>query len=103
ITSTEDEIKITAKKKITLNGGGSYIRLDACGVEAGKPGEYNVKGGNYWGKPKEQQTPGVMGGPGDVRGGVSFTHIPAPGNQGETACRPFVLKKKKTADRHGLQ
>ncbi|NWM29930.1 type VI secretion system Vgr family protein, partial [Escherichia coli] len=25
ITSTEDEIKITAKKKITLNGGGSYI------------------------------------------------------------------------------
>ncbi|HGG7192560.1 TPA: type VI secretion system Vgr family protein, partial [Escherichia coli] len=35
ITSTEDEIKITAKKKITLNGGGSYIRLDACGIEAG--------------------------------------------------------------------
>lgn len=34
ITSTEDEIKITAKKKITLNGGGSYIRLDACGIEA---------------------------------------------------------------------
>ncbi|WP_224169895.1 type VI secretion system tip protein VgrG, partial [Escherichia coli] len=43
ITSTEDEIKITAKKKITLNGGGSYIRLDACGIEAGTPGEYNVK------------------------------------------------------------
>ena len=39
ITSTEDEIKITAKKKITLNGGGSYIRLDACGIEAGTPGE----------------------------------------------------------------
>ncbi|HGV1909365.1 TPA: type VI secretion system Vgr family protein, partial [Escherichia coli] len=37
ITSTEDEIKITAKKKITLNGGGSYIRLDACGIEAGTP------------------------------------------------------------------
>ncbi len=30
ITSTEDEIKITAKKKITLNGGGSYIRLDGA-------------------------------------------------------------------------
>ncbi len=30
ITSTEDEIKITAKKEITLNGGGSYIRLDAA-------------------------------------------------------------------------
>lgn len=47
ITSTEDEIKITAKKKITLNGGGSYIRLDACGIEAGTPGEYNVKAGYY--------------------------------------------------------
>ncbi len=52
ITSTEDEIKITAKKKITLNGGGSYIRLDACGIEAGTPGEYNVKAGYYGRKPK---------------------------------------------------
>ncbi|HCN7598173.1 TPA: type VI secretion system tip protein VgrG, partial [Escherichia coli] len=51
ITSTEDEIKITAKKKITLNGGGSYIRLDACGIEAGTPGEYNVKAGYYGRKP----------------------------------------------------
>jgi type VI secretion system secreted protein VgrG len=25
IVSTEDEIKIIAKKKLTLNGGGSYI------------------------------------------------------------------------------
>ncbi|MCV6837511.1 DUF2345 domain-containing protein, partial [Yersinia pestis subsp. pestis] len=28
ITSTEDEIKITVKKRITLNAGGSYITLD---------------------------------------------------------------------------
>ncbi|MRO48767.1 type IV secretion protein Rhs, partial [Yersinia pestis] len=27
ITSTEDEIKITVKKRITLNAGGSYITL----------------------------------------------------------------------------
>ncbi|EFH8263170.1 type VI secretion system tip protein VgrG [Escherichia coli] len=60
ITSTEDEIKITAKKKITLNGGGSYIRLDACGIEAGTPGEYNVKAGYYGRKPKAELTPELM-------------------------------------------
>ncbi|QAU68085.1 type VI secretion system Vgr family protein [Escherichia coli] len=60
ITSTEYEIKITAKKKITLNGGGSYIRLDACGIEAGTPGEYNVKAGYYGRKPKAKLTPELM-------------------------------------------
>ncbi|MBB7166084.1 type VI secretion system tip protein VgrG [Escherichia coli] len=60
ITSTEDEIKITAKKKITLNGGGSYIRLDACGIEAGTPREYNVKAGYYGRKPKAKLTPELM-------------------------------------------
>ncbi|HFN4817152.1 TPA: DUF2345 domain-containing protein [Escherichia coli] len=60
ITSTEDEIKITAKKKITLNGGGSYIRLDACGIEAGTPGEYNVKAGYYGRKTKAKLTPELM-------------------------------------------
>ncbi|MGX3941467.1 type VI secretion system Vgr family protein [Escherichia coli] len=60
ITSTEDEIKITAKKKITLNSGGSYIRLDACGIEAGTPGEYNVKAGYYGRKPKAKLTPELM-------------------------------------------
>ena len=60
ITSTEDEIIITAKKKITLNGGGSYIRLDACGIEAGTPGEYNVKAGYYGRKPKAKLTPELM-------------------------------------------
>ncbi len=60
ITSTEDEIKITAKKKITLNGDGSYIRLDACGIEAGTPGEYNVKAGYYGRKPKAKLTPELM-------------------------------------------
>ncbi|RIF67113.1 DUF2345 domain-containing protein, partial [Shigella boydii] len=47
IVSTEDEIKITAKKKITINGGGSYIQLDACGIEPGTPGDYNVKAVHY--------------------------------------------------------
>ncbi|MDO1635275.1 type VI secretion system tip protein VgrG [Escherichia coli] len=60
ITSTEDEIKITAKKKITLNGGGSYIRQDARGVEGGTPGEYNVKAGCFWGEAKAKGAAGVV-------------------------------------------
>uniref|UniRef100_UPI0010F79EC2 DUF2345 domain-containing protein n=1 Tax=Pseudomonas sp. G(2018) TaxID=2502242 RepID=UPI0010F79EC2 len=47
ITSTEDEIRITAKKKITLNGGGSYFSLEQCGVEAGTAGGYEVKAVDY--------------------------------------------------------
>lgn len=43
ITSTEDEIRICADKKITLNAGGSYITLDPCRIEAGTMGDYLVK------------------------------------------------------------
>ncbi|CAM3775666.1 putative type VI secretion system protein VgrGA [Pseudomonas reidholzensis] len=43
ITSTEDQVFITAKQKITLNAGGSYITLDANGIESGTEGDYNVK------------------------------------------------------------
>lgn len=38
LTSTEDEIHITAKKKVTINGGGSYITLDANGIESATQG-----------------------------------------------------------------
>ncbi|BET61293.1 hypothetical protein YPSE1_07520 [Yersinia pseudotuberculosis] len=47
ITSTEDEIKITAKKRITLNAGGSYITLDENRIESGTAGEYLTKAGYY--------------------------------------------------------
>jgi len=47
IVSTEDEIKIIAKKKITLNGGGSYIRIDASAIESATAGEYRTKAGQY--------------------------------------------------------
>ncbi|MNQ70661.1 hypothetical protein D3C85_853050 [compost metagenome] len=43
ITSTEDEIHITAKKKIVLNGGGSYLSLEASGIESGTAGDHKVK------------------------------------------------------------
>ncbi|WP_387489253.1 type VI secretion system Vgr family protein [Photorhabdus sp. RM96S] len=43
ITSTEDEIHITAKKKITINAGGSYITLDPYKIEQGTAGDYLIK------------------------------------------------------------
>lgn len=47
ITSTDDEIHITAKKKITLNAGGSYITMDQCGIESGTVGDYIVKAADF--------------------------------------------------------
>ncbi|WP_166359587.1 type VI secretion system Vgr family protein [Pseudomonas akapageensis] len=47
ITSTEDEIRITAKKKITLNAGGSYITLDPNSIESGTAGDYLVKSAHF--------------------------------------------------------
>jgi type VI secretion system secreted protein VgrG len=47
ITSTEDEIHITAKKKITLNAGGSYITLDQSSIESGTQGDYTIKSAHF--------------------------------------------------------
>ncbi|MDF7681807.1 type VI secretion system tip protein VgrG [Enterobacteriaceae bacterium ESL0689] len=43
IVSTDEEIHIVAKKKITLNAGGSYITLDPYCIELGTTGDFNVK------------------------------------------------------------
>jgi type VI secretion system secreted protein VgrG len=47
ITSTEDEIRIVAKKKITLNAGGSYITLDEGVIESGTLGDFVVRSANF--------------------------------------------------------
>ena len=47
IISTEDEIRIVAKKKITLNAGGSYITLDQNSIESGTAGDYNIKSAHF--------------------------------------------------------
>ncbi|MFA7895484.1 DUF2345 domain-containing protein, partial [Pseudomonas putida] len=47
ISSTEDEIRLTAKKKITLNAGGSYISIDACSIESGTEGDCLVKAASF--------------------------------------------------------
>lgn len=47
IISTEDEIRIIAKKKITLNAGGSYITLDQSCIESGTQGDYTIKSAHF--------------------------------------------------------
>jgi type VI secretion system secreted protein VgrG len=51
IISTEDEIHITAKKKIVLNGGGSYISIDPNTIESGTLGDYLTKSASFEHKP----------------------------------------------------
>ncbi|WP_236173461.1 DUF2345 domain-containing protein, partial [Pseudomonas pseudonitroreducens] len=47
IVSTEDEIHITARKKIVLNAGGTYITMDNCGIESGTQGDYLIKSAHF--------------------------------------------------------
>ncbi|EOI5794304.1 DUF2345 domain-containing protein, partial [Cronobacter malonaticus] len=47
IVSTEDEIKITAGKSITLNAGGSYIKLDSGMIELATIGDFNTRVGRH--------------------------------------------------------
>ncbi|MGN8012025.1 MULTISPECIES: type VI secretion system Vgr family protein [Enterobacter] len=60
IVSTEDEIRIIAKKKITLNGGGSYITLDANAIESATAGEYRTRAGYYVRREKAHHKPEMM-------------------------------------------
>lgn len=47
ITSTNDEIIISSKKKITLQCGGSYITIDPAKIENGTGGNFNVKSADF--------------------------------------------------------
>lgn len=47
ITSSEDEIIITTPKILTLNGGGSYLKLSRDGIEHGSEGMMIMKVANY--------------------------------------------------------
>ncbi|MGQ9452251.1 type VI secretion system Vgr family protein [Leclercia sp. TB492] len=47
ITSNEDEITITTPKILTLNGGGSYLKLSQNGIEHGSEGMMIMKVATY--------------------------------------------------------
>jgi type VI secretion system secreted protein VgrG len=47
ITSSEDEIIISTPKTLTLNGGGSYLKLSQAGIEHGSSGDFIMKTADY--------------------------------------------------------
>ncbi|MHA7848460.1 type VI secretion system Vgr family protein [Serratia sp. D1N4] len=47
VTSLDDEIIISAKKKITLQCGGSYLTIDPTKIESGTGGDFKVKSANF--------------------------------------------------------
>lgn len=47
VTSSDEEIIITTPKTLTLNGGGSYLKLSANGIEHGSDGDFIMKTANY--------------------------------------------------------
>ncbi|MGK3141383.1 type VI secretion system Vgr family protein [Pantoea sp. C2G6] len=47
VTSSEDEIIISTPETLTLNGGGSYLRLSKNGIEHGSAGEFIMKASDY--------------------------------------------------------
>ncbi|WP_320714316.1 type VI secretion system tip protein VgrG [Enterobacter sp. 61D5] len=47
VMSTDDEIIISAKKKITLKCGGSYITIDPAKIENGTGGNYYIKSADF--------------------------------------------------------
>ena len=59
IVSTEDEIKIIAKKKLTVNGGGSYITLDVNAIESATMGDFRTKAGHYARQTRAQNRPTI--------------------------------------------
>ncbi|MGS4823371.1 DUF2345 domain-containing protein, partial [Raoultella terrigena] len=59
IVSTEDEIKIIAKKKLTVNGGGSYITLDVSAIESATMGDFRTRAGHYARQTRAQHKPDI--------------------------------------------
>ncbi|MNG62928.1 Phage-related baseplate assembly protein [compost metagenome] len=59
IVSTEDEIKIIAKKKLTVNGGGSYITLDVNAIESATMGDFKTRAGHYARQTRAQHKPDI--------------------------------------------
>lgn len=47
VTSSKDEVVISTPKTLTLNGGGSYLKLSESGIEHGTNGDFITKVANY--------------------------------------------------------
>lgn len=47
VTSSQDEVIISTPKTLTLNGGGSYLKLSESGIEHGTNGDFITKAARY--------------------------------------------------------
>lgn len=47
LISAMDRVEITAAKEVLINGGGSYLRLNAAGIEHGTPGAWKVHAASH--------------------------------------------------------
>ena len=47
VTSSKDEVVISTPKTLTLNGGGSYLKLSESGIEHGTNGDFITKAARY--------------------------------------------------------
>lgn len=47
VTSSKDEVVICTPKTLTLNGGGSYLKLSESGIEHGTRGDFITKAARY--------------------------------------------------------
>lgn len=47
VTSSKDEVIISTPKTLTLNGGGSYLKLSEGGIEHGTSGDFITKAARY--------------------------------------------------------
>ncbi|WP_422615681.1 DUF2345 domain-containing protein [Photorhabdus luminescens] len=47
LSSSDNNITITTPKTLTLNAGGTYLKMDGNGIEFGTPGNYQVKCQGY--------------------------------------------------------
>ncbi|MBS9439859.1 type VI secretion system tip protein VgrG [Photorhabdus noenieputensis] len=47
LSSSDNNITITTPKTLTLNAGGTYLKMDGGGIEFGTPGGYQVKCQSY--------------------------------------------------------
>ena len=50
-----DRVEVRGRKEVVINGGGSYLRLDAAGVTLGTAGTWDVRAGKHGATPEHNQ------------------------------------------------
>jgi type VI secretion system secreted protein VgrG len=94
MTQTAESINITARKDLMLNGGGSYFKLSAGGIEGGTQGQHRVFAAQHsWVGPKNAPTTPLHGEAHlkDTLTSRSFVLRSHPENGRPMAIEPYTL------------